>query len=69
MLIYYKDYVTEESWNERFDLPMDLFLLQVADTNMRIFMDKATEEDKQVQDSRVPRTTVKKPGHHHNNSI
>ena len=69
MLIYYKDYVTEESWNERFDLPMDLFLVQVADTNMRIFMDKATEEDKQVQDSRVPRTTVKKPGHHHNNSI
>ena len=69
MLIYYKDYVTEESWNERFDLPMDLFLLQVADTNMRIFMDKATEEDKQVQDSRVPRTTVKKPGPHHNNSI
>ena len=69
MLIYYKEYVTEESWNERFDLPMDLFLLQVADTNMRIFMDKATEEDKQVQDSRVPRTTVKKPGHHHNNSI
>ena len=46
MLIYYKDYVTEESWNERFDLPMDLFLVQVADTNMRIFMDKATDEDR-----------------------
>jgi len=69
MLIYYKDYVTEESWNERFDLPMDLFLVQVADTNMRIFMDKATDEDRQVHDSRVPRTTVKKPGHHPNNSI
>ena len=46
MLIYYKEYVTEESWNERFDLPMDLFLQQVADTNMRIFMDRANEEDK-----------------------
>ena len=46
MLIYYKDYVTAETWAERFDLPLDLFLQQVADTNLRIFMEMATEEDK-----------------------
>ena len=48
---------------------MDLFLQQTADTNMRIFLGKATEEDKQVQDSRVPRTTVRKPAPSVNNSI
>ena len=26
LLIYYKEYVTEELWNERFDLPLDLYL-------------------------------------------
>ena len=26
MLIYFKEFVTEESWNERFDMPMALYL-------------------------------------------
>ena len=46
MLIFYKDFITEESWNERFDLPLALFLEQQADTNMRIFLGMATDEDK-----------------------
>ena len=45
-LIYNKVFVNEESWAERFDLPLPLYLEQVADTNMRIFMSMATEEDK-----------------------
>lgn len=43
---------------ERFDLPLPLYLEQVADTNMRIFMGMATEEDKQVSEHRVPKTKV-----------
>lgn len=42
-LIHFKDYLTEESWNERFDLPLPLFLQQVADTNLRIFLGMATD--------------------------
>ena len=57
-LIHHKEFVTEESWGERFDLPLPLFLEQVADTNMRIFMGMATEEDKQVSEHRVPKTKV-----------
>lgn len=26
MLIYYKDFIAEESWSARFDLPLDLYL-------------------------------------------
>ena len=47
-LIYNKVFVTEETWGEKFDLPLPLYLEQVADTNMRIFMNMATEEDKQI---------------------
>lgn len=45
-LVHFKDFITEESWNERFDLPMALFLEQVADTNMRIFLGVPTDDDK-----------------------
>ena len=41
----YKGWVTEESWNERFDLKLDMFLEQVADTNMRIFMGMQKDSD------------------------
>lgn len=47
-LIYNKVYVNETTWSVRFDLPLPLYLEQVADTNMRIFMNMATDEDKQV---------------------
>ena len=59
LLIHFKDFLTEESWNERYDLPLALFLTQVADTNMRIFLGMASEEDKQVHDNRIPRTKVR----------
>ena len=57
-LIHFKEFLTEESWNARYDLPLALFLTQVADTNMRIFLGMANEEDKQVHDTRVPKTKV-----------
>ena len=59
-LIHSKEFVTEESWGERFDLPLPLYLEQVADTNMRIFMGMPTEEDKQVSEHRVPKLKVRR---------
>ena len=56
LLVHFKDFLTEESWNARFDLTMPLFLEQVADTNMRIFLDMATDDDKHVNQHRVPKT-------------
>ena len=48
-ITYHKDFLsTEEQWNERFDLPRALFLEQVADTNMRIFLGMTKEEDLQL---------------------
>ena len=60
MLIHFKDFVSEESWNARFDLPLALFLEQIADTNMRIFLGMATEDDKRVHEHRVPKTKVRR---------
>ena len=60
VIIHHSEYINEESWNERFDLPMRNYLTQVADTNMRIFMGMPTEEDKQINETRVPRTKVRK---------
>ena len=59
-LIHNKEFVNEESWSERFDLPLPLYLEQVADTNMRIFMGMPTDEDKQVSEHRVPKLKVKR---------
>ena len=61
LLMNYQDWVTEETWNARFDLQMDMYLEQVADTNMRIFMGMQTEADMQTQKSRVARTRLIKP--------
>ena len=58
VLINFKNWVTEESWNERFDLQMDMFLEQVADTNMRIFMGMSNDADRQMSGNRVPRTRL-----------
>ena len=55
----FKSFINEESWNERFDLPLELFLEDVADTNMRIFMGMARGNDYKVEDSRPPRTMVR----------
>ena len=55
----FKDFASEERWNERFDLPLHLYLHQVADTNMRLFMGMPFEEDYQVTDHRMPKTHVR----------
>lgn len=59
-LVHNKEFITEESWNERFDLPLALYLEQVADTNMRIFMGMPKDEDKQVSEHRVPKLKVRR---------
>lgn len=61
LCIMFKEFINEESWGARFDLPLALFLEQVADTNMRIFLGMATDEDKQVLQVRVPKTKVRMP--------
>jgi len=55
----FNDFINEESWNNRFDLPLDMFLEDVADANMRIFMGKGKEEDFKMNDHRIPRTKVR----------
>lgn len=66
LLVHFKEYLTEASWNERFDLPLSLYLEQVADTNLRIFLGMATDEDKQVNQHRVPKTKVRSARQHQN---
>ena len=46
MIVHHKDFIKDESWNRRFDMPMGMYLEQVADTNMRLFLGMGTEEDK-----------------------
>ena len=58
-LVHFKDFVNEQSWNERFEMPLALYLEQVADTNMRIFMGMAKPSDKTMTDQRMPRTSVR----------
>ena len=55
----FKSYIDEEKWNARFDLPLEMFLEEVADTNMRIFMGMARGNDYKVEDPRAPRTKVR----------
>jgi len=45
LLKNFNSFITEMGWNSRFDLKMDMFLLQVADANLRIFMGMPTAED------------------------
>lgn len=59
LLFRYDDFVTEERWNEEFDLPFEMYLSQVSDSNMRIFMGKGFASDYKITDHRVPRTEVK----------
>jgi len=68
-LIHNKEFINADTWNERFDLPLALFLEQVADTNMRIFMGMPTDEDKQVSEHRVPKLKVRNPDAHGGNVV
>ena len=38
MLDNYQNFVRAETWNARFDITLEMFLDQVADVNLRIFM-------------------------------
>ena len=45
MLQEYGNFVEAETWNERFSVTLEMFLEQVADANLRIFMGMPTAED------------------------
>ena len=60
LLFRYDDYITESRWNEDFDLPMEMFVAQVADANMRIFMGKGFANDYKLTDHRRPMTEIRK---------
>jgi hypothetical protein len=34
----FENFVDEERWNEQFEVKLEMYLTQVASTNMRIFM-------------------------------
>ena len=38
LLSKFNGFIDETAWNEQFDQKLDLFLSQVADANLRIFM-------------------------------
>lgn len=42
LLKNFNAFINEMEWNSRFDLKMDMFLSQVADANLRIFMGMPT---------------------------
>jgi hypothetical protein len=60
LLFRYEDFITEARWNEAFDLPMEMFIAQVADANMRIFMGKGFANDYKLTDHRRPMTEIRK---------
>ena len=43
------DWISESKWDKRFDIKMSLFLDQVADANLRIFMGQASAKDTKVK--------------------
>jgi hypothetical protein len=60
LLFKYDDFVTEERWNQNFELSLEMFLNQVADTNMRIFMGKGFPNDYKITEHRRPMTEIRK---------
>lgn len=60
LLFKYDDYVTEARWDAYFNLPFQMYLNEVADANMRIFMGKGFASDYKVTDHRRPMTEVRK---------
>lgn len=45
MITNYSTFVNEARWDARFDMQMEMFLDQVADSNMRIFMGMPKAQD------------------------
>lgn len=45
MLLNFDDFVTSESWNNRFYIPLEVYIEQAADVNLKIFMGMYTKED------------------------
>jgi hypothetical protein len=41
----FKDFIKEAEWNKRFEMSLELFLEQIADANMRIFLGMARPND------------------------
>jgi len=45
MITNYATFINEARWDARFDMQMEMFLDQVADSNMRIFMGMPKAQD------------------------
>ena len=45
MIQNYAEFINEARWDDRFDMPMEMFLDQVADANLRIFMGVPKAQD------------------------
>lgn len=44
-ILSYSKFLTEDRWDDRFDMPWEIFLDQVADGNLRIFMGEPKATD------------------------
>ena len=51
----FRDFIKEARWNERFEMSLPLFLEQIADANMRIFLGMARPADLVPQINAVSR--------------
>lgn len=61
IMVHFKQFINESTWNESFDVPWEEYLENVIDTNMRIFMGQAKDEDKHVHGIRNPKPRVRQP--------
>ncbi len=43
----FDSFITEQTWNERFDVPMMQYLEQIGDPNLKIFMEITTPNENQ----------------------
>jgi hypothetical protein len=45
MLKDFDEYISEQSWNENFDVKFDIYLEKYASSNMRLFMGQSKDID------------------------
>lgn len=61
MLGSFETFVTDETWNDQFELRLDTYLEQVASVNMRIFMGMPKPTDLQIASAKGKKKAMVQP--------
>jgi hypothetical protein len=61
LLKNFNGFINESEWNKRFEMCLELFMDQIADANMRIFLGMPQPNDLSPKINSVPRQTKVKP--------